>query len=41
MDYVFVPERWRLEAVEVGAFEDYTERGLSDHVPVIVTVSPE
>jgi endonuclease/exonuclease/phosphatase family metal-dependent hydrolase len=39
MDYVFVPDRWLIESVEVGTFEEYVQRRLSDHVPVIVTVS--
>ena len=41
MDYVFVPEVWPIQSVEVGSFEDYPGRGLSDHVPVIVSISPE
>lgn len=40
MDFVFVPEAWTIDAVEVGTFEAYTAAGLSDHVPVIATVSP-
>jgi hypothetical protein len=32
MDYVFVPETWRIQSVKVGSFKDYVERGLSDHV---------
>lgn len=42
MDYVFVPEAWRIERVEVGVgtFEDYSQLGgLSDHVPVVVSTS--
>jgi len=41
MDFVFVPESWSIRSVEVGSFEDYPGRGLSDHVPVIVSVSTE
>ena len=41
MDFVFVPRAWNIERVDVGTFEDYTLRRLSDHVPVIVTVEPE
>lgn len=40
MDFVFVPATWHIRSVEVGTFEDYPGRRLSDHVPVIVTVSP-
>lgn len=40
MDFVFVPETWTINAVEVGTFEDYTAAGLSDHVPLVVTVDP-
>jgi len=39
MDFVFVPESWSIRSVEVGSFEDYPARGLSDHVPVIVSAS--
>ncbi len=38
MDFVFVPEAWPIRSVDVGAFKDYTMRGLSDHVPVIVSI---
>jgi endonuclease/exonuclease/phosphatase family metal-dependent hydrolase len=38
MDFVFVPLTWHIESVEVGTFEDYVERRLSDHVPVVVTL---
>lgn len=41
MDYVFIPTRWTVEVVEVGAFEDFTAKKLSDHVPIIVTASPK
>jgi exodeoxyribonuclease-3 len=37
LDYVFVPNSWRLKSVEVGSFQDW--RHLSDHVPVVVDVS--
>jgi endonuclease/exonuclease/phosphatase (EEP) superfamily protein YafD len=39
MDFVFVPEVWQIRSVEVGTFEDYPGRGLSDHVPVLVSIS--
>jgi exodeoxyribonuclease III len=39
MDFVFVPREWHIQAVGVGSFEDYAGAGLSDHVPVVVTVS--
>ena len=42
MDFVFVPAEWRVQSVEVGTFNDYSRPGgLSDHVPVVVSVSPE
>jgi exonuclease III len=41
MDFVFVPESWSIQSVEVGSFEDYPGRRLSDHVPVIVSVTKE
>ncbi len=41
MDFVFVPDSLPIRSVEVGSFEDYPGRGLSDHVPVIVSVSTE
>jgi endonuclease/exonuclease/phosphatase family metal-dependent hydrolase len=40
MDYVFIPAAWSISSVEVGAFEDYPARGVSDHVPVLVAVEP-
>jgi endonuclease/exonuclease/phosphatase family metal-dependent hydrolase len=39
MDFVFVPAAWPIDSVEVGTFADYPGRGLSDHVPVIVSIS--
>jgi hypothetical protein len=42
MDYVFVPGVWPIENVVVGSFEEYSRRGgMSDHVPIVVTVSPD
>jgi endonuclease/exonuclease/phosphatase family metal-dependent hydrolase len=42
MDYVFVPKAWRrIQSVEVGTFRKYVQSGLSDHVPVVVTLRPE
>lgn len=42
MDYVFVPETWLpIQNVEVGKFEDYSARGgMSDHVPIVASLSP-
>jgi endonuclease/exonuclease/phosphatase family metal-dependent hydrolase len=40
MDYVFVPDRWLIETVEVGTFENYPGRRLSDHVPIVASLSP-
>lgn len=39
MDFVFVPESWPIQNVQVGSFEDYPGSRVSDHVPVIVSVS--
>lgn len=41
MDFVFVPESWRINSVDIGTFEEYTQSGLSDHVPIVVTVDPQ
>jgi endonuclease/exonuclease/phosphatase family metal-dependent hydrolase len=41
MDFVFVPAAWHIDSVEVGTFDDYPRRKLSDHVPVVVTVGSE
>jgi endonuclease/exonuclease/phosphatase (EEP) superfamily protein YafD len=42
MDFVFAPREWRVEAVEVGTYDDYlSRRRLSDHVPVVVTLQPK
>jgi endonuclease/exonuclease/phosphatase family metal-dependent hydrolase len=38
MDFVFVPEDWRVDGVDVGSYEDYCLTKLSDHVPVVVTL---
>jgi endonuclease/exonuclease/phosphatase family metal-dependent hydrolase len=40
MDFVFVPKSWSIQAVEVGSFDDYPGTGLSDHVPVVVSMVP-
>jgi len=36
IDYVFVPQGWKLRSVEVGSFREWGQ--LSDHVPVVVDV---
>jgi hypothetical protein len=36
IDYCFVPRRWRVRCVEVGAFADW--RRLSDHMPLILDI---
>lgn len=42
MDFVFVPAAWRILSVEVGTFDDYSRPGgLSDHVPVVVSITQE
>jgi len=38
MAFVFVPYEWNDVSVEVGTFDDYPSKRLSDHVPVIVTI---
>ena len=42
IDYCFVPEVWSksISAVTVGKFDDWVRTGLSDHVPLIVDLSP-
>jgi exodeoxyribonuclease III len=42
IDYCFVPEYWINEglAVEVGGYQEWVGRGLSDHVPLVVDVNP-
>jgi hypothetical protein len=40
MDFVFVPRTWEIDAVELGTFDKYTAGGLSDHVPVVASVTP-
>jgi exodeoxyribonuclease-3 len=42
IDYCFVPDYWIDEslAVEVGRFQEWIGVGLSDHVPLVVDVSP-
>jgi exodeoxyribonuclease III len=37
IDYVFVPNGWKLRSVEVGSFREWGH--LSDHVPVVIDVS--
>lgn len=39
-DYCFVPEKWRLNSVDVGPFDEWVGTGLSDHVPLVVDVYP-
>jgi endonuclease/exonuclease/phosphatase family metal-dependent hydrolase len=40
MDFVFLPQEWSVDAVEVGTFDEYTGLGSSDHVPVVVSTEP-
>jgi hypothetical protein len=40
IDLIFVPTKWPLESVTLGAFEDYVAKRISDHVPVVATVGP-
>ena len=39
VDYVFVPESWKVEGLRLPLFGDYPGRGLSDHVPVLADVT--
>jgi exodeoxyribonuclease-3 len=40
IDYVFLPEAWlpRVRDLQLGTFEAWCGRGLSDHVPIVVDV---
>lgn len=38
IDYVFLPRQWHAASVEVGDYESWVTSGLSDHVPVRVTI---
>ena len=40
IDYVFVPNQqdWNPSLVEIGSYADWVASGLSDHVPIMVTV---
>ncbi len=42
LDYIFVPTLWldRINGFHVGSFEDWCGSGLSDHVPLVVDISP-
>ena len=42
IDYVFLPAQWLgcVRSLTVGSFEDWCQTSLSDHVPVIVDLSP-
>jgi exodeoxyribonuclease-3 len=42
IDYTFLPQEWMegVTSVEVGAFGAWVGNGLSDHVPLVVDVSP-
>jgi endonuclease/exonuclease/phosphatase family metal-dependent hydrolase len=39
MDFVFVPNDWVLQDVQVGTFAEYAATKLSDHMPIVVTAS--
>ena len=41
MDFIFVPQDWPIEGVDVGSYEDYCLTKLSDHMPVVVTLEPQ
>lgn len=41
IDFVFMSQQWSVEDVLVGRFDDYVPARLSDHMPVIATVSPK
>jgi exonuclease III len=38
MDFVFVPTHWGIESVDLGTFEDYLGKKLSDHTPIVVSI---
>lgn len=38
MDFLFLPEAWEIQSVDVGTFENYPGRRLSDHVPLVASV---
>ena len=40
VDFCFVPAGWRIDDVAVGDYEDWVAPRRSDHVPVVVDVSP-
>ena len=42
IDYVFMPEAWSRRAFDltVGGYEDWVDTGLSDHVPLVLEMSP-
>lgn len=42
IDYCFVPHQWINEglAVDVGGYQEWVGAGLSDHVPLVVDLSP-
>jgi len=42
IDYVFMPEWWTNSTfhLSVGRFRDWVGRGLSDHVPLVLEVTP-
>lgn len=41
IDYIFLPRAWiaRLTTLSVGSFEQWCQRGLSDHVPLVAEVA--
>jgi hypothetical protein len=38
IDLIFVPSRWSIDAVTIGAYERYVASRISDHVPVVATL---
>ena len=40
IDLLFTPAEWGLEGVQVGSYTDYTQTRISDHVPVVATLTP-
>lgn len=41
IDFCFVPKSWQINAVRVGGFDEGVSLGLSDHVPLVVDLTPD
>ncbi len=40
IDYIFMPQGWvaAISEMSVGSFEDWSGKGLSDHVPLVIDI---